>query len=46
MIKLRVMLTGVAIASIYVANSGALRAAEGPWCAILNFGSDLAEDCQ
>ena len=22
------------------------RAAEGPWCALRNFGSDLSEDCQ
>lgn len=45
-IKLRLILTGAAIASIYVMSPGSLRAAEGPWCAILNFGSDVTEDCQ
>ncbi len=23
-----------------------VRASEGPWCALRNFGSDLSEDCQ
>ena len=30
--KLRLVLTGAAIASIYLTSLGSLRAAEGPWC--------------
>ena len=40
-----VLLVGV-FAVIQLANSGAARANEGPWCALRNFGSDLSEDCQ
>ena len=39
-----VLLIGV-FAVIQLANSGAARANEGPWCALRNF-SDLSEDCQ
>jgi len=40
-----VLLVGV-FAVIQLANSGAARANEGPWCALRNFGSDSSEDCQ
>ena len=44
--KRRLIVTGAAIVSIYVMNPGFVRAFEGPWCALLNFGSDVTEDCQ
>jgi len=44
--RFRLILTGTAAASIYVMSPGSLRAAEGPWCAVLNFGNDVTEDCQ
>src|SRR5215510_2307483 len=46
MIELRLILIGAAIASIYVITPGSVRASEGPWCALLNFGADISEDCQ
>ena len=42
----RAILMGAAAAAICLMISSAGRAAEGPWCAILNFGSDVTEDCQ
>jgi hypothetical protein len=45
-INLRAFLVAVAVAAIYTVSPDAGRAAEGPWCAILNFGSDVTEDCQ
>jgi hypothetical protein len=44
--SLRLVLAGAAFAAIFGMNPGSLRAAEGPWCALLNFGSDLTEYCQ
>jgi Protein of unknown function (DUF3551) len=35
-----------AFAAAVLASSVPARAAEGPWCALLNMGSDLSEDCQ
>ncbi len=29
-----------------LATSAPAGAAEGPWCALLNFGGDISEDCQ
>jgi uncharacterized protein DUF3551 len=43
---LRTVLATVALAIVTLANPGSVRAAEGPWCALRNFGSDLSEDCQ
>ena len=45
-IDLRKSLAAIAVAAIYAMSPDAGRAAEGPWCAILNFGSDVTEDCQ
>jgi hypothetical protein len=45
-IKRRPVLICAAVALIYVTSPASLRAAEGPWCAIINFGSDVTEDCQ
>jgi len=33
---------GLALSTV----SAPARAAEGPWCALPNMGSDLSEDCQ
>lgn len=41
-----VIIMGAAVAAICLTISGSGRAAEGPWCAVLNFGSDVTEDCQ
>jgi len=43
---LRIVLLMGVLAAIQLANPGPARAGEGPWCALLNFGSDLTEDCQ
>ncbi len=43
---LRIVLVTAAFAAVAVAGSTPVRAAEGPWCAIRNFGSDISEDCQ
>lgn len=43
---LRPVLTVAVLAAIYLAGPNTVRAAEGPWCAVLNFGSDVTEDCQ
>ncbi|HYC18043.1 MAG TPA: DUF3551 domain-containing protein [Pseudolabrys sp.] len=43
---LRIILAIGVLAAIQLANPGQARAGEGPWCALLNFGSDLSEDCQ
>jgi len=43
---LRFVSAGVVLAAAFVIHPGAVRAAEGPWCAVLNFGSDASEDCQ
>jgi hypothetical protein len=34
------------LAAVFAVNASTARAAEGPWCALLNFGSDVSEDCQ
>lgn len=34
------------LAAVFAVNASAARAAEGPWCALLNFGADISEDCQ
>jgi hypothetical protein len=44
--KPRAVLAGAAVAAIYLATASPGRAAEGPWCAVLNFGNDVTEDCQ
>ena len=52
MLRSIVLATVVAtIGAIVVAMGGLAvatpaKAAEGPWCALLNFGVDLSEDCQ
>ena len=43
---LRIVLVTAVFATIALASSGPVRAGEGPWCALRNFGSDLSEDCQ
>ena len=43
---LRIVLATVALAIVTLASPGSVRASEGPWCALRNFGSDLSEDCQ
>jgi len=43
---LRIVLAIGVLAAIQLTNPGPARAVEGPWCALLNFGSDLSEDCQ
>ena len=43
---LRIVFAGMVVAAAVAANGQAARATEGPWCAILNFGSDVSEDCQ
>jgi hypothetical protein len=43
---LRMTFAIVVLASIQLANPNPARAAEGSWCALRNFGSDLSEDCQ
>jgi hypothetical protein len=42
----RLLLVGAVLAVIMGAGSVRAQADEGPWCAILNFGSDVTEDCQ
>ena len=41
----RLLVAAAFAAAILIANIPA-RAAEGPWCALLNMGSDLSEECQ
>jgi len=36
----------IAAMSFYPMSFNAAQAAEAPWCALRNFGSDLSEDCQ
>ena len=43
---LRIVLMTTVLAGTCLAYPGPARAAEGPWCALRNFGSDLSEDCQ
>jgi hypothetical protein len=43
---LRIVLVIGVLAAIQLTTQGPARANEGPWCALLNFGSDLSEDCQ
>ena len=43
---LRIILVTAVLAGIHLANPSLARAAEGPWCALRNFGSDISEDCQ
>ena len=43
---LRNILAAAAFVAVFVASASTARAAEGPWCALLNFGSDVSEDCQ
>ena len=43
---LRIVLMTAVLAGTCLADPGLVRAAEGPWCALRNFGSDLSEDCQ
>lgn len=42
----RIVTIAAILAAVILFASGPVRAAEGPWCAILNFGSDSYEDCQ
>jgi hypothetical protein len=41
-----IILVAAGLTAIHLTSSGPVRAAEGPWCALRNFGSDLSEDCQ
>ena len=41
----RIVLAAVFAGAVLAASAPA-RAAEGPWCALLNFGGDISEDCQ
>jgi len=43
---MRIVLLAAVLAATQLASPGPARASEGPWCALLNFGSDLTEDCQ
>jgi uncharacterized protein DUF3551 len=43
---LRIVLATGVFATFALAHPGPVRADEGPWCALRNFGSDLSEDCQ
>lgn len=43
---LRIVLVTAVLTAIELASPGPVRAMEGPWCAIRNFGSDISEDCQ
>ncbi len=43
---LRIILATTVLAGIYLADPYSARAAEGPWCALRNFGTDISEDCQ
>ncbi len=43
---LRIVLATSVFAAIASASPDPVRASEGPWCALRNFGSDLSEDCQ
>jgi hypothetical protein len=40
-----VLIAAVIIATISF-DARSVKAQEGPWCAILNFGSDVSEDCE
>jgi hypothetical protein len=40
------LLAGAVLAAIVGVGSVRAQADEGPWCAVLNFGSDVTEDCQ
>ena len=44
------MLRVILLATVVVVGGAAapapVKAAEGPWCALLNFGADISEDCQ
>ena len=42
---LRIVLLTFVLAAIVSVSSSPVHA-EGPWCALRNFGSDLSEDCQ
>lgn len=43
---LRIVLATTVLAGISLTIPNTARAAEGPWCALRNFGSDISEDCQ
>ena len=42
----RIVVVAAVLAGIHLASPIQARATEGSWCALLNFGSDLTEDCQ
>jgi hypothetical protein len=42
----RVVLVIGVLAAVQLTTQGPVRANEGPWCALRNFGSDISEDCQ
>ena len=41
-----VLLTAMLATVFAMFEPGSARAAEGPWCALRNFGTDISEDCQ
>jgi uncharacterized protein DUF3551 len=43
---LRIVTAAGFLALIGLTAPSLARAAEGPWCAIINFGTDVFEDCQ
>jgi Protein of unknown function (DUF3551) len=43
---MRITLLAAVLTAVHLTSSGPVRATEGPWCALRNFGSDLSEDCQ
>ena len=42
----RIVIAAFVFAAAFVIHARAAEAMEGPWCAVLNFGSDVTEDCQ
>jgi hypothetical protein len=42
----RIILIAAVFVAAMLADPRLVRAAEGPWCAIINFGADVTEDCQ
>ncbi len=43
---MRIVLVIAILAGVHFTDASVAQIAEGPWCAIRNFGSDIYEDCQ
>jgi hypothetical protein len=42
----RIVLIAAVLAAAMLADPRPVQAAEGPWCAMIPFGTDIFEDCQ